>query len=484
MAVKGPSLASVAAIVGSAAGPGHGGAHGDERRAVVVFSRFRHGVSRHAALRSVDPKGEIDAALPARRIVGCVVHASCSTPEPGLVRHHGGQRLIIGEPAGDPAPRTQAIAAQLTAAGFDVEVSPCIQRDIWYKLWGNMTMNPISALTGATMDRILDDELVKRFCLAAMREAAAIGARIGCPIEQSGEDRIAVTRRLGAVKTSMLQDVEAHRQVEIDVLLSAVREIGERVRGRHAGDRCAAGAGEAAGESARASTRRSPMPRAARGDPSYNGPIAAAAAALRAQDIRNERQEIRFAGRPGSQEGQLRQAVRPCLCVHGRGRSEHRHRRRRRCGDGHRHAGHAGDGAGRHPAHPHGQRQADPLCRAVALSRGARARRLGLRGAARHRQPRHLRSDRRARRSRHEKRDRAFSAPVPGGRIGAGPDVADAGVRKADDALDRQAAGRDHAARTRPHQGRHRRLAAAGTDPLLRRSWSNIKRRRTPAMPT
>ena len=92
-----------------------------------------------------------------------------------------------------------------------------------------MTMNPISALTGATMDRILDDELVKRFCLAAMSEAAAIGARIGCPIEQSGEDRIAVTRRLGAVKTSMLQDVEAHRQVEIDVLLSAVREIGERV---------------------------------------------------------------------------------------------------------------------------------------------------------------------------------------------------------------------------------------------------------------
>jgi 2-dehydropantoate 2-reductase len=193
---------------------------------------FFHGFGtayRDLRLSSVDPKGEIESALPARRIVGCVVHASCSTPEPGLVQHHGGQRLIIGEPAGDPAPRIHAIAAQLTAAGFDVEVSRCIQRDIWYKLWGNMTMNTISALTGATMDRILDDELVKRFCLAAMSEAAAIGARIGCPIEQSGEDRIAVTRRLGAVKTSMLQDVEAHRQVEIDVLLSAVREIGERV---------------------------------------------------------------------------------------------------------------------------------------------------------------------------------------------------------------------------------------------------------------
>jgi 2-dehydropantoate 2-reductase len=228
VAVKGPSLSSVAATIAPLLGP--------ETAVLTAMNGvpwwFFHGFGtayRDLRLVSVDPKGEIESALPARRIVGCVVHASCSTPEPGLVQHHGGQRLIIGEPAGDPVPRTHAIAAQLTAAGFDVEVSPCIQRDIWYKLWGNMTMNPISALTGATMDRILDDELVKRFCLAAMSEAAAIGARIGCPIEQSGEDRIAVTRRLGAVKTSMLQDVEAHRPVEIDVLLSAVREIGERV---------------------------------------------------------------------------------------------------------------------------------------------------------------------------------------------------------------------------------------------------------------
>jgi 2-dehydropantoate 2-reductase len=229
VAVKGPSLAGVAAIIAPLLGP--------ETAVLTAMNGvpwwYFHGFGaayRDTQLASVDPGGRIDAALPARRIVGCVVHASCSTPEPGLVQHHGGQRLIVGEPAGDPAPRTQAIAAQLTAGGFDVEVSPCIQRDIWYKLWGNMTMNPISALTGATMDRILDDELVKRFCLAAMREAAAIGAKIGCPIEQSGEDRISVTRRLGAVKTSMLQDVEAHRPVEIDVLLSAAREIGERVQ--------------------------------------------------------------------------------------------------------------------------------------------------------------------------------------------------------------------------------------------------------------
>jgi 2-dehydropantoate 2-reductase len=92
-----------------------------------------------------------------------------------------------------------------------------------------MTMNPVSALTGATVDRVLDDPLVNGFCLEVMREAAAIGARIGCPIEQSGQDRNAVTRKLGAFKTSMLQDVEAGKPVEIDVLLSAVREIGQKV---------------------------------------------------------------------------------------------------------------------------------------------------------------------------------------------------------------------------------------------------------------
>ena len=229
VAVKGPSLADVAAKIGPLLGP--------ETAVLTAMNGvpwwFFHGFGttyRDMPLASVDPGGRIAAAVPARRIVGCVVHASCSTPEPGLVLHHGGQRLIVGEPAGAPIPRTTAIAAQLVTAGFDAEVSPRIQRDIWYKLWGNMTMNPISALTGATMDRILDDELVTQFCLRAMRETADIGARIGCPIEQSGEDRIAVTRRLGAVKTSMLQDVEAHRPVEIDVLLSAVREIGERVQ--------------------------------------------------------------------------------------------------------------------------------------------------------------------------------------------------------------------------------------------------------------
>src|SRR5208282_3931434 len=115
------------------------------------------------------------------------------------------------EPAGCRSARAEQVADALAAAGFEMTRSDAIRRDIWYKLWGNMTVNPVSAMTGATTDRILADPLVRDLCSGAMREAAAIGARIGCPIEQSPEDRHAITTKLGAFKSSMLQDVEARR---------------------------------------------------------------------------------------------------------------------------------------------------------------------------------------------------------------------------------------------------------------------------------
>jgi len=180
-------------------------------------------------LASIDPQRRIEAALPLAQVLGCVVHFACSSPQPGVVQHGFGERLIIGEPAGAASPRVEAVAKVLREAGFTVEASTDIRRDIWFKLWGNMTMNPVSALTGATCDRILDDPLVRDFALQAMAEAAAIGARIGCPIAQSGEERMAVTRQLGAFKTSMLQDAEAGRRLEIDALVTAVHEIGQRV---------------------------------------------------------------------------------------------------------------------------------------------------------------------------------------------------------------------------------------------------------------
>jgi len=180
-----------------------------------------------AALPSIDPDEAIAASIPFANVLGCVVHASAFVEGAGHVVHKAGNGLILGEPDGSLSPRLEQIAGLFADAGFDVDRSAAIRRDIWYKLWGNMTMNPISAITGATCDLMLDDPLVSAFVLRVMAEAQAIGARIGCDIAESGEDRVAVTRKLGAFKTSMLQDAEAARPLEIDQLLSAPIEIGE-----------------------------------------------------------------------------------------------------------------------------------------------------------------------------------------------------------------------------------------------------------------
>ena len=177
-------------------------------------------------LTSIDPQGEIARAIAPQHVVGCVVHASCSVDAPGLVRHHFGNKLIIGEPSGDKTGRVYELMALMGKAGFDMQLSEQIQKDIWFKLWGNMTVNPISALTGATTDLILQDDLVRGFISSVMLEAKEIGARLGIVIDQQPEDRHAVTMKLGAFKTSMLQDVEAGKAVELDALVTAVRELG------------------------------------------------------------------------------------------------------------------------------------------------------------------------------------------------------------------------------------------------------------------
>jgi 2-dehydropantoate 2-reductase len=227
IAVKGPALGAVAERIAPLIGP----------RTVVLPAMngvpwwFGAGAPAlgDAPLQSIDPGGHIAAALPVAQVIGCVVHASTWTSEPGLVEHKMGQGLIIGEPLSGESERVQTLAALLRGAGFDTTVSADVRRDLWYKLWGNMTMNPITAITGATVDRVLDDPLTRHFCSAAMAEAAAVGAKIGCAIEQSPEDRHRITRKLGAFKTSMLQDVEAGRPIELDALVSVVCEIAQRV---------------------------------------------------------------------------------------------------------------------------------------------------------------------------------------------------------------------------------------------------------------
>ena len=225
VAVKSPSLPQLAPGIAQLAG-----SEGVVLQAMNGvpwwFCEHLSGPAAQLPLRSVDPDGALAATLPTRQIIGAVLHIAASQPAPGSVRHHFGDAVIVGEPAGGASQRLAAVSDLLVRAGFAVSSSERIQRDIWFKLWGNMTMNPISALTGATLDRILDDPLARGFCSAVMVEASAIGAAIGIPIEQTPEQRHAVTRKLGAFKTSMLQDVEAGRALELDALVGAVREIG------------------------------------------------------------------------------------------------------------------------------------------------------------------------------------------------------------------------------------------------------------------
>jgi 2-dehydropantoate 2-reductase len=229
VAVKAPAMADVAKGIAPLLGPNTLVMTAMNGVPWWFFQGFG-GKLQGATLDTIDPEGRIAQAIPAHHVVGCVVHASCSLDAPGVVRHHFGQGLILGEPAeqnGEVSARVQQLVLDLQAAGFNASASAQIQKDVWYKLWGNMTVNPISAITGATTDLILKDDLVRDFVSKVMLEAKAIGEKIGIPIAQTPEDRHAVTMKLGAFKTSMLQDVEAGKTVELDALVSGVRELGQ-----------------------------------------------------------------------------------------------------------------------------------------------------------------------------------------------------------------------------------------------------------------
>ncbi|EHR69642.1 ketopantoate reductase [Burkholderiales bacterium JOSHI_001] len=228
LAVKGPALPAMAAQLPPLLGP-----HTTVLVAMngVPWWFFDHasatpGPCAGLRLGAVDPGDAVRTAIPTQQVLGCVVHVSAAAPQPGEVKHVNGNGLILGEPAGGPSARLDATAKLLGRAGFAITTSHHIQRDIWFKLWGNMTMNPVSAITQAPCDQILDDPLVRGFCSAVMLEANAIGALFACGIDQVPEQRHAVTRKLGRFKTSMLQDLEAGRALEIDALVTVVRDIG------------------------------------------------------------------------------------------------------------------------------------------------------------------------------------------------------------------------------------------------------------------
>jgi 2-dehydropantoate 2-reductase len=181
------------------------------------------------ALSSVDPDGETGKAIAPDRVIGCVVHASAWTPQPGVVEVNGEDKLIFGEPDGAKSSRVEAFAAAFGKPPVQVLLSDNIRRDIWLKLWGNMTMNPLSVLTGATTLQMLSDPDVCDLVRTMMIEMQEIGTKIGLPIPLTPEDRMAITRKLGDIKTSMLRDWEAHRELEIAPILGVLAEISDRV---------------------------------------------------------------------------------------------------------------------------------------------------------------------------------------------------------------------------------------------------------------
>ena len=178
---------------------------------------------------SVDPEGTIAAAIDPRRILGCVVYPACELAAPGVVRHIEGDRFPLGELDGTSSDRASAVAASFAQAGLKAPVLDNIRAEIWLKLWGNLTFNPISALTHSTLVDICQFPLTRELAAGMMREAQAVASRLGITFRVSLEKRIAGAERVGKHKTSMLQDIEGGRDPEIDGLVDSVIELGRIV---------------------------------------------------------------------------------------------------------------------------------------------------------------------------------------------------------------------------------------------------------------
>jgi 2-dehydropantoate 2-reductase len=227
VAVKAQSLTDVAARIGPLVGPDTSIVTAMNGVPWWFFDRlgFHGGRER---LESLDPRGTLARAMPTERIVGCVVHFAASTPQPGLISHNMGRRLIIGEPGGKNTARTRRMGDAFAAAGFEVAASTDIEKDFWVKLLGNVSFNPVSALTMSTADRLIEDRHVKDYMVAIMREVLAIGRAVGVDADIDPEARIDMARALGRFKTSMLQDLEAGKTLEIDGLLAGTLEVARK----------------------------------------------------------------------------------------------------------------------------------------------------------------------------------------------------------------------------------------------------------------
>jgi 2-dehydropantoate 2-reductase len=223
--LKAHALPAVAPSLGSALGP----------RTAAVFAQngipwwffLAEGGGRR--LESVDPGGVIAASIPARQVVGCVVYPATSLEEPGVVRRIEGERFSLAEPDGARSERVQAISAALVQAGLRAPVQSRIRQEIWLKLLGNATLNPVSALTRATLGELLDDPGCHDLLRTLMLEVEAVGRALGIEPDIDVDRRLRGAARVGSHRTSMLQDVEMGRPLEVGALVGSVVELGRQL---------------------------------------------------------------------------------------------------------------------------------------------------------------------------------------------------------------------------------------------------------------
>lgn len=180
-------------------------------------------------LESVDPGGRLSAALPASRCIGCVVYPSAEIVAPGVVKHGYGNRFMLGEPDGSRSERIKKLSRAMTAGDLKAPIRPKIRDDIWLKLWGNLSFNPVSALTGATLEVIAADPGTRRVVRAMMVEAEEVGRALGVEFSIDVDTRIGWAADVGAHKTSMLQDLELGRAMEIDALVTVIAEMARKL---------------------------------------------------------------------------------------------------------------------------------------------------------------------------------------------------------------------------------------------------------------
>jgi len=227
IAVKGQSLPEVAERIGPLLGKDTSIVTAMNGVPWWFFDKLAFGQGK-LRLETLDPGGKLSRAMPTGRIVGCVIHLAASTPEPGLISHNMGSRLILGEPGGKNTARTKTIVEALKSAGFQAEETGFIEKDFWVKLLGNVSFNPVAALTLAGADRLIADARVKAYMVGIMREVLAIGRAVGVDADIDPEARIDMARRLGKFKPSTLQDMEAGKRLEIDGLLTGTLEVAQK----------------------------------------------------------------------------------------------------------------------------------------------------------------------------------------------------------------------------------------------------------------